>query len=229
MDQSVIIKSNKYGLVVLLDAEKEFSGLLKDIGQKFKESANFFKNSQMALAFEGRDLSDEEERQILDVITDNSDIQVLCIIDKNEMREQYFKQKVDERMEEMSATGGQFYKGTLRSGQLLESETSIIILGDVNPGANVVAKGNVVVLGSLKGTVYAGAAGNDACFVTALYMNPMQIRIGDYIARSPDKLPARQKRAEKKNEPMDPKIAFVEEGNIYIEPLNKDVIGDIRL
>lgn len=61
-----------------------------------------------------------------------------------------------------------FIKGTLRSGQVLESETSIIILGDVNPGATVVSKGNVVVLGALKGTIHAGATGNEASFVAAL-------------------------------------------------------------
>ena len=80
---------------------------------------------------------------------------------------------------ELSASDGKFYKGTLRSGQVLEAGSSIIILGDVNPGATVVSKGNVVVLGTLKGTIHAGAAGNEGAFVAALNMNPMQIRIAD--------------------------------------------------
>lgn len=95
--------------------------------------------------------------------------------------------KLNEQLEELNARDGRFYKGTLRSGQLLEADTSIVILGDVNPGANVISKGNVVVLGTLKGTVYAGGAGNENSFVAALCMNPVQIRIGDVIARSPDK------------------------------------------
>ena len=88
----------------------------------------------------------------------------------------------------MDLQDGRFYKGTLRSGQVLESETSIIILGDVNPGARVISKGNVVVLGAMKGNAFVGAAGNESAFVAALSMDPMQIRIGDVIARSSDKV-----------------------------------------
>ena len=107
--------------------------------------------------------------------------------------------------------------------QQLESESSLIILGDINPGAKVIAKGNIIVLGSLKGTVYAGANGNDEAFVVALEMAPIQIRIGDTIARCNDSS-GRVKPISK-----DPMIAFVEDENIYIEKLDKDVLNDIKL
>ena len=126
-------------------------------------------------------------------------------------------------LEELSSHTGQFYKGTLRSGQMLESDSSLIILGDVNPGAKVIAKGNVIILGALKGNVYAGAGGNEDSFVVALFMAPIQIRIGDTIARSNDS--ARKNKMLSK----DAMIAFVEDGNIYIEKLDKDTLGDIRL
>ena len=115
----------------------------------------------------------------------------------------------------------QFFKGNLRSGHVLDVETSIIIIGDVKAGAKVISKGNVIILGSLKGNVYAGSSGNQNAFVVALDMDPMQIRIADTIARSPDK--------PKKKQPKETKIAFWEEGSIYIETLDKDVISDIRL
>lgn len=219
MKNSVIIKSNKYGIVVILDNQLSYNELLKDITVKFRESSKFFKDATMAITFEGRRLSDEEEREILDIISENTNLNVICI-DQDKIREQYFKKTLDEKLNEISSNEGQFYKGTLRSGQVLESETSIIVLGDVNPGAKVISKGNVVVLGALKGTVYAGGAGNSASFVVALSMEPMQIRIGDIIARSSDK-PA-------KNLKQDPKIAFVEDNNIYIESITKNVINDIR-
>lgn len=79
---------------------------------------------------------------------------------------------------------GQFYRGTLRSGQSLESDASVVVVGDVNPGASVCAKGNVVVLGCAKGYLSAGCDGDDHAFVAALDMQPMQIRIGKHIARS---------------------------------------------
>lgn len=220
MNNSVIIKSNKYGIAVILDSEVPYEALLSEIAGKFKESAKFFKDARMALSFEGRQLTDEQEKEILNVISENSSIQIICIIDDGGVREQNFKKALEERTCEVSTGGGQFYKGTLRSGQVLESDESMIVLGDVNPGAKVVSNGNVVVLGALKGTVHAGGTGNPSSFVVALEMNPMQIRIGDIIARCPD--------APQKIQNPEPKIAFVEEGNIYIESITKDVINEIR-
>ena len=87
--------------------------------------------------------------------------------------------------------------------------------------SQVVSKGNIIVLGSLKGTAFAGACGNTNSFVVALDMRPTQIRIADTIARSPDK--------PDKNTDKEAKIAFLEDGNIYIEPLTRNILNDIRL
>ncbi len=221
MDNPVIIKGNKYGIIVVLDDELSFSELKLKIRQKFKESSKFFDKAEMAISFEGRELTNEEQREIMNIIGEVSDLQILCIVDRDKETEDLFKKSLDEKLMELSNTTGQFYKGNLRSGQVLESETSIIVIGDVNPGASIVSKGNIVVLGTLRGTVIAGAAGNPNSFIVALDMMPGQIRIADTIARSPDK-PV-------KEESKEPKIAFLEDGNIYIEPLSKESINDINL
>ena len=223
MNNSVIIKGNKYGIVVVLDENSDFENLRADLIEKFKSASKFFDKASMAISFEGRKLSDKEEKILLDDISANSDLNIVCVIDNDKMREQYFKKAVEEKLEELSAQTGQFYKGTLRSGQMLESESSLVVLGDVNPGASVIAKGNVVILGSLKGNVYAGANGNQDSFVVALEMAPIQIRIGDIIARSGD--------PSGKSKPIDDgtMIAFVEDSNIYIEKLDKAILDDIRL
>ena len=226
-NQSVIIKSNKYGLIVILDAELEFSMLKQAVAEKFQTSAKFFGNAQMALCFQGRKLSLDEEMELVETITKNCQIQVVSIIDENEQTEAAMKQALEKQEQQadlMNLQDGRFYKGTLRSGQVLESETSIIILGDVNPGARVISKGNVIVLGTLKGNIYVGAAGNENAFVAALSMEPMQIRIGDVIARCSDNGPVKKKKTEDK-----PKIAYVEDWNIYIEPITKEVLNDINL
>lgn len=222
MKQTVMIKGNAYGIVVVLDRDAAFVNLLEDIAEKFRESAKFFKNAKMALAFEGRRLTSEEQKKIIDVITENSTIQVLCVLDQDEAQEQKFKKKIEEAAGNAASGNGQFYKGTLRSGQVLESESSIIILGDVNPGGKVIAKGNIVVLGALKGSACAGISGNDRAFVAALSMNPMQIRIGDVIARSSDGP------SQGKSDAV-PKIAFVDQGSIYVEPICKETLNDINL
>ena len=123
----------------------------------------------------------------------------------------------------------QFYKGTLRSGQVLETESSVVILGDVNPGGKVIACGNVIVLGSLRGNIYAGANGNENAFVVALDMDPMQIKIADVIARSSDAPVVIKKRLKSKVKGVQPKIAYVFEGNIYVEDFAQDVLEDIHL
>lgn len=221
MNNPVIIKGNKYGIVVVLDDLMNFEELKEKIAEKFRDSSKFFSKAQMAISFEGRKLSNEEQREILDIIAEETELHVVCIVEDNPEKEEVFKKALDEKLMELSNTTGQFYKGNLRSGQVLESETSIIVIGDVNPGARIVSKGNIIVLGSLKGTVFAGATGNSNSFVVALDMNPGQIRIADTIARSPDK-PIKEAKKETK-------IAFFEDGNIYIETLNKEVLNDINL
>lgn len=221
MNNSVIIKGMKSGIIVVLDNEMPFAELQLNIARKFKESSSFLGKANMAISFEGRSLNAEEEREILNIIGENSDVNVICIVSNDTAKEEVFQKSLNEKLMDLSTTTGQFYKGNLRSGQALEVETSIIIIGDVNPGAKVVSKGNVVILGALKGNVFAGATGNEKAFVVALDMQPVQIRIADIIARSPDK-PAKETSRE-------PKIAFVEDGNIYIESFTKDVLNDISL
>ncbi|ROR29143.1 septum site-determining protein MinC [Mobilisporobacter senegalensis] len=221
MNNSVVIKAYNGGIVAVLDPDLSFEDLKVEIASKFKASAKFFNNAQMAISFEGRTLSDEEKIEILGIISENSDLHIVCIVEDDPDKDKQFQKSINEKLMELNTNTGQFYKGNLRSGQVLEVETSIIIIGDVNPGAKVVSKGNIIILGSLKGNVFAGATGNEKSFVVALDMNPVQIRIADVIARAPDK-PV-------KNSVKETKIAFVEDGNIYIEPLDKNVIGELTL
>ena len=220
MKQSVMIKGNTYGITVVLDPELPFSRLKEDVASKFQESSGFFKNARMALAFEGKKLSSAEQMEMVSAITDNSSIQVLCVVDPDKEREEIFRSKT-EQVQSVDYTPGLIYKGTLRGGQAVEAESNIVILGDVNPGGKVIAKGNIIVLGALKGNAYAGISGNEHAFVAALEMDAMQIRIGDAIARCEDD--------RDEDETPVPKIAFVEDGNIYVETICKEVLNDIKL
>ncbi len=221
MNNSVIIKGNKYGIIVVLSPDLPFEELKLIVAEKFKESSKFFENAKMAISFEGRLLSNEEQREILDIIGQNTDMHIVCVMENDSEKEEIYKKTVEQKLMELTNNTGQFYKGILRSGASLEFETSVIIIGDVNHGARIVSKGNIIVLGSLKGNAFAGATGNTNSFVVALDMSPTQIRIADVIARSPDK-PV-------KDEVKEAKIAFLEDGNIYIEPLNKNILNDISL
>ena len=221
---SVIIKCNKYGLIVILDENLPFEELIKDVEDKFKESAKLFKNAKMAMTIRGRSLTQAEEKQVVETIVDSCGLHILCIIDEDRKEELLFHQAVDKAMEEKDAEDGWFYRGTLRSGQVLESEHSIVIIGDVNPGANVTSKGNIVVLGSLRGIAYAGATGDRNCFVAALVMKPIQVKIADKMARS-----AITKRVDDAEYKLDPKIAYVKEDHIYVKPISQEILGELSV
>ena len=211
-DNKVLIKGNKYGLTVILDKDTELEVLKKMLAEKVKEASRFFDEAKLAVTFEGKKLSNQEQKILVDTITENSSIDILCVIENNVEEELELKKKIEKQLEEISINNGKFYRGTLRSGQMLEAEQGIIIIGDVNPGAKVVSKGNIIIIGSLKGTVYAGANGDEKAIVVAVNMSPMQIKIGDILARSPDN--------HKKNIKDVPQIAYVEKGSIYIKSLD---------
>lgn len=104
-----------------------------------------------------------------------------------------------------------FHKGTLRSGKRIESKGHLIIIGDVNPGAEITAEGNIVVLGTLRGFAFAGSAGDDTRMIIALKLMPTQLRIGSKITRSPD---------DGLSAPSYPEVASVKNNQIIIEPLS---------
>ena len=251
MKQLVLIKGNKHGISIRLDEEAPFHELMEILKEKLMESAAFFQDAKMALSFDGRKLTSEEETYVLGLIGEYSKINIVCILDEDADSNERYRKAVEtavsepqknpvpithkqteglsqhgtvnaeDIIESTQKSSGQFYKGTLRSGQIVESESSIVILGDVNPGARVIASGNIIILGALKGSVFAGANGNEKAFVVALTMRPMQIRIAGVIARSTDD--PEQTFGE------GPQIALVEQNNIYIDSITKDVLSDINL
>ncbi|SBO43467.1 septum site-determining protein MinC [Cyanobium sp. NIES-981] len=81
------------------------------------------------------------------------------------------------------------HRGTLRSGDHLQSEGSLLLLGDVNPGARVTASGHVLVWGRLRGTAHAGCRGDSQALIVALQLQPLQLRIADAVARGPKGTP----------------------------------------
>lgn len=238
MKEHVLIKGNKYGIVLVLDPDIPFEDLLIEIGIRFDDSSKYFnQTTQSALTIEGRELSSEEIDRVLDLIKKRTTLRIPYVIDNCRQTEEQFQRIIDSNQTAAELpqedethfiypekNDGLFYKGTLRSGQTLEASGSLVMIGDVNPGATVFSNGNIIILGSLKGTAIAGAAGNKNAFVLALSMEPMQVQIGDIIGRSPDKP---KKKFGKKD--MDAQIAFVENDNIYIEPVSKSVLNDIKI
>ena len=112
-----------------------------------------------------------------------------------------------------------YIRRTIRSGQSISSDGNIIIIGDVNPGAEIIARGDITVWGILAGIAHAGSDGNDYARIRALKLNPVQIRIGKVFARRPDtvNLPFIQKTSE-----YTPEEAFTLNGNIIIRKIHQE-------
>lgn len=215
MQSSVVIKGCKAGMTVILNPDVPFEQLIEDIGRKFRESARFWGAIQMTLTLEGRRLTPSEEFQIVDAITANSQIDILCILDTDANRIARCEKALTERLMELSSQTGQFYKGSLGRGDILESEASIVIIGDVGHGARVIAKGNVIVLGAVNGNIHAGAAGANAVIV-AFDMAPTQLRIGDSSTKTEEK---------GKRLGRGPMIVSAEEDGLIIRPIKKSFLN----
>ena len=187
MSNQVIIKGKNDRLVIALNPKADFLELCDVLKTKILEAKNFIGNSRMAIEFSGRKLTSEEEDILIGILTQNSNIVISYIFtDKNEKTEKKTKEKKskDQLMDLsklnplMEESKTHFYRGTLRSGAKIESDGSVVVIGDVNPSSIIKARGNVIVLGRLNGTVYAGLNGDEKAFVAAIYFNPIQLTIG---------------------------------------------------
>lgn len=221
MGDVVVLKVKKDRLKIYLDPDIEFSEIKRNLLDKITELKAFVGSVRTALEFTGREISDNEEDELLEIIRENSNMEVTYVLSNGEE-----SPKMKAVFNSLKGEGKvKFYKGILRSGNLLEYDGSIIIFGDVNPGGIVKAGDSVIVLGYLNGTVYAGTESGKNAFIGALHMNPIQIKIGDYIARNPNPQMENNKKI-KKDSGFE--IAYVNGENIFIENYNKDML-DIML
>lgn len=197
--EHVILKGSGNGIVMLMAERTPFADLMEETKEKFEQYRDFLKGSKMSrIAVRGRNFSAAEQVRLLALIMDylGEDAQV-------EFERAAVKEEVPKTY---------FHMGTVRSGSKIESDTDLVIVGDVNPGAEISAAGNVAVLGSLRGIVHAGRTGNRDAVIIALSLNPTQIRIAEIITRPPDG---------EESAASAPEIAYIRDGNIYVERLSE--------
>lgn len=220
MKNSVIIKSFQHGISLHLSNDETMENVLTEIANKFKESAAFFKDAKMVLSIVGRELTDEEEKSVICAIEENSEIKILCLIGKDTETENQILKAVEQYQNfdsnEQDRNLGQFYKGSLKSGQVLETDSSIIILGDVNPGANVISKKDIIIIGGLYGNAYAGGSGETGHYIIALDVSAECIKVDNHRYENPKtpKWPIKPK--------FKPQIAHVVNDAVVLETISKD-------
>lgn len=203
----VKLKSVKKSLNLVIESDVLFTKVLEEVAILASESKKFFKDKTLDFVYSGVKLTAEKQVQLRRCFEDNAECCIASMISEDEKKE--IKKDSSEYIgiEEMPT---KLYRGTLRSGFLLEYEGNILILGDVNPGAEIKATGSIIVFGNLKGKVFAGKDGNDNAYVIASNFNPVQLRIADKITRRPDN-------ETELNKKRNTEISFIEDDIICIE------------
>ncbi|MBW4827282.1 MAG: septum site-determining protein MinC [Clostridiaceae bacterium] len=192
----VVFKGTKDGVYIYI-RDGNFESIKKELDIKLKKSSSFFKGGKI-VDFKGKSLSNDELKELEGIVRDKYNLK---IIEKKELKVKSFFKGIEEGMTK-------FIKTTLRSGQKIEYNGNVVIFGDVNPGSMVVAGGNIVVLGNLRGVAHAGYDGNKEAIVAAFALQPTQLRIANLISRRPD---------EDIEYPKWPEIAKIEGNEVIIE------------
>ena len=221
MKDAVLIKSFPNGITLLMREDASMEEILQELTVKFTEARNFFGSSTMALSMEGRKVTEAEEILILDTIRVNSNVRIACIVGHDDDTNKNFIKALQHMDKKLSGTeGGQFYKGTLKNREVIETENSIVVLGDVYPGSAVFSAGNIIILGGLYGEAYAGGDGREDAYIVALEMEPERLKIGDF------KYKTNAKQLKWGIHPkVQPKIAHLKGGKIVFDPFTKELLG----
>lgn len=205
MDNSDIkLKGTKDGVDIYLDSRLENEKLFKTYSEFLKGRADFFKGTKLnTVKLVGNYFTEEQKTKLAELTREYVDCVNVDYMTMEDFRSHPFVRKDESRRtrrrkETETASRAchkfadmptRYVDGTVRSGDTVEYDGNIVIMGDVNAGAELKAKGSIYVLGTLRGTVHAGCEGDENAYVYALCMVPLQIRIAHIIAKSPDGKP----------------------------------------
>ncbi|MCX7748421.1 MAG: septum site-determining protein MinC [Clostridia bacterium] len=204
---------------MVMREEDGFDDILDIIEKKIASAGKFFKGAILDVKYRGKTLNRQEETRLFNLMSQKSgaiiksigqDTEDLYAVQQEEPVESQVKLKVKNFFYKGIDEGvTKFYKGTVRSGQLIDFEGNVVVIGDVNPGGVIEAAGNVIIMGTLRGIVHAGCDGNRDAVVVALNLQPTQLRIADLITRAPDEADVRTG--------FIPEIALIRDDMVYIE------------
>lgn len=194
----VTIKGTRDGLLVTVGTAP-LDEILEQLAEQLRPTASFFRGGQAILHLGDRSMSQDELSRVDEVIGEY-DMAIRYVVASGAMTRRAARALGIRAMSSMDLSGprivgaadawegseGVLVRRTVRSGQVVRHPGHVAIIGDVNAGAEIVAGGDVMVWGKLRGVVHAGAMGDDNAVVCALWMAPIQLRIGQHIARPPE-------------------------------------------
>jgi septum site-determining protein MinC len=216
---TVQIKGIRDGLLITL-GEGDWMNILSDLMQQVEDKSDFFKGARVAIDVGSRELHAAEVGGLRDKLADR-DVSMWALISESPMMERTAQdlglatrlskarpERVIKAMDtNLPGEGAVLLRRTLRSGFKIAYEGHITVIGDVNPGAEIIAGGSIIVWGKLRGLAHAGADGDEKAVVCALDLMPTQLRIAGQIATTPTR-----------KGKLQPEMASVQDGQVVAEP-----------
>lgn len=224
--ETISVKGWKNGVLIIVPPAEEWGSVVEQLESKLGEAEDFWKGAQTTFDLGERELAEAELALLLDKVRDgyglNPTALVATHLETRELADRLGLEALEklpqpEKKEPVPPEpkaplhNALYLRQTIRSGQRIQHEGHLIICGDVNAGAELVANGDIVVFGTLRGVAHAGAQGDEQARIVATNLRPTQLRIASRIARSPDQgTPPLSKF---------PEVALIEHGEIHINPL----------
>lgn len=174
-DVSINLKKDKVIIKIKDDANEE--KIIESLEKKLPQLKKIYKEEKLPIEVTGKILKNSEIDEIQNIIKSKIDVEIEFETPKT-LGLHSIKKTFNKNIENSET---KFHKGSLRSGQKIEYEGSLAILGDVNAGAEVIAGENIIILGNLRGLAHAGAKGNKQAIIAANSIDCPQIRIANII------------------------------------------------
>jgi len=221
----IAIKGTRNGLRLTLEPETPFKELLSALADRLAESPAFFRGASITVDTSQRALRSNERMQLEDLLAlyQMSIVPLEVAIEKRKEVVKVVTQPLSDSVSEETMTqqgttdyvqrdpreseDTLFLRRTVRSGQAIHHHSNVIVLGDVNPGAEIIAGGDIIVWGVLRGMVHAGYPDNENALVCSLQLSPVQLRIAHLLSRPPEGFEAQQL----------PEVASIRQEQIVVE------------
>jgi len=223
MEETPITLKGTSDGILLKPRARNWDTVLEALQQALQDAEAFFQGGRLIMDLGSRELTQDQLTSLRELLV-QFDIPLWAVLSENQNTVRLArsngvltripkdadakKRPVDVLPPEQQAL---FLAQTLRSGQSIQYAGHVALIGDVNPGAEIVAGGNIVVWGAIKGVAHAGAFGDEDTVICALELRPSQLRIAGHIGRPPDR----------RRGQAGPEIARVERGQIVAEVWNR--------
>lgn len=220
---NIAIKGTRNGLLLTLEPETPFSDLLNALADRLAEAPAFFRGASLSVDTTRRSLRVGERIQLEDLLAHyqmsvqplergaqtqgQREAKTVALSPLDTSPTPVVEAAPTILRDARDSTDTLFLRRTVRSGQAIHHPSSVVVLGDVNPGAEIVAGGDIIVWGVLRGMVHAGYSDNEHALVCALQLAPVQLRIAHLLSRPPEGFEMQPR----------PEVAMIRQGRIVVE------------